>query len=219
MRGKLQRFAEIEKRDNVIQKDKPLYESIKGHWLKEYFKNNNDIVVELACGRGEYTLGMSRLFPERNFIGVDLKGDRLWKGSSIAIEEGLSNTAFLRAEILNLADFFDRGEINELWITFPDPRPKERDIKRRLTSPRFLEIYKQVLHKGAWVKFKTDSSSLFEYTLETLKERNDVLDLEYTFDLYHSELKSECYDIRTHYEQKFSALGHDIKFLKFRFRE
>jgi len=217
MRGKLKRFEENEYRENILQPGKKSYESIKGKWHTNYFFNKNDIVLELACGRGEYTIGMARLFTDKNFIGVDLKGDRLWKGSGIAIEENLLHVAFLRTEILNLENFIASNEVNEIWITFPDPRPKDRDEKRRLTNNRFLDIYKTVLNSDGWIKFKTDNTDLFNYTLETLNARDDVKDLESTYDLYHSKLKPDCFDIRTHYEQKFNNQGHDIKYLKFRF--
>jgi len=219
MRGKLKRFEENERRDNILQPGKNSYENIKGKWQTDYFKNQNSIVLELACGRGEYTIGMARLFPNKNFIGVDLKGDRLWKGSGIAIEEKLSHVAFLRAEILHLESYLKLNEVDEIWITFPDPRPRVRDEKRRLTNPRFLNIYKNVLSTDGWVKFKTDNTDLFTYTLEVLKERKDIRNMEYTYDLYHSELKPDCFDIRTHYEHKFNDQGHDIKYLKFRFAE
>lgn len=217
MRGKLKRFAENETRNNVLQPGKDIYEKIKGNWLKKYFENGNPIVVELACGRGEYTIGMARMFADRNFIGVDIKGDRIWKGSGIAIEEGLNHVAFLRTEILLLDKFFETDEIDELWITFPDPRPRDRDEKRRLTSTRFLNNYKRLVKPGGTIRFKTDNTDLFNFTLETLQSREDIADLRYTHDLYYSDLRPECYDIRTRYEQKFSAEGHDIKYLRFSF--
>lgn len=219
MRVKLRRFEENETRNNVLQPGKEAYENTKGRWRTQYFRNENDIVLELACGRGEYTIGMARLFSNKNYIGVDIKGDRLWKGSGAAIEEKLNHVAFLRTEILLLDKFFKKNEINEIWITFPDPRPRDRDEKRRLTSNRFLDIYKSLIDVNGWVRFKTDNTPLFEFTLETLNARRDIRDLDFTFDLYHSNLKPECFDIRTHYEQKFNAQGHDIKYLKFRFSE
>lgn len=217
-RQKTARFATITARENVIEPGKEIAERIKGNWHQEYFKNDNDITIELACGRGEYTIGMARLFPDKNFIGVDIKGDRIWKGSGIADEEGLSNAAFLRVHILELENYFEAGEVSDIWITFPDPRPKDRDEKRRITHPRFINIYKEVLKKGGTVFFKTDNTALFEYTLEVLNNRTDIEDLTLTFDLYHSELKPECYDIRTRYEQKFNEQGHDIKYLRFKFK-
>lgn len=216
-RGKLKRFAENLKRDNVIEPGKDIYEKVKGNWNSKIFKNTNPICVELACGRGEYTVGMARLFKNTNFIGVDIKGDRIWKGSGIAIEEGLDHVAFLRTEILLLQKFFEPGEVNEIWITFPDPRPKLRDEKRRLTSPRFMDIYKQLISKDGWVRLKTDNTGLFEFTLEKLKERKDINDLEYSFDVYESQLADDCLGIKTRYEKKHEGMGEKIKYLKFRF--
>lgn len=216
-RGKLKRFAENALRDNIIEPGKPKFEAIKGHWC-EHFGNNNPLVLELACGRGEYTVGLARLHPDRNHIGIDIKGDRIWKGSSIALDEGLANAAFLRTHILELEHFFHAGEVAEIWITFPDPRPRDRDEKRRVTHTRYLDIYKYLLDEEGWLRLKTDNSSLFEYTLEVIGNRTDIKDLKYTFDLYHSELRPECYEIRTRYEQKFNEQGHDIKYLKFRFK-
>ncbi len=215
-RGKLKRFAENALRENIIEPGKPLFENMKGCW-SQYFKNENPITVELTCGRGEYTVGLARLFPERNYIGVDVKGDRIWKGSGIAIEEGLKNVAFLRTHILELDNFFAPHEVSEIWITFPDPRPKDRDEKRRVTHARYIDLYKNLISHDGWVRLKTDNTGLFEYTLEVLKQRDDIKDLEYTSDLYHSELRPDCHEIRTRYEEKFSAEGHDIKYLKFRF--
>lgn len=216
-RRKLKKFAEVAERHNVIEPSKDIYDKIKGNWNKEIFKNSNPITLELACGRGEYTIGLGRKFPEVNHIGIDIKGDRIWKGSSIAIEEGLENVAFLRTHMLELNNFFKKGEPNEIWITFPDPRPRDRDEKRRVTHDRYLDIYKNIIANGGVVRLKTDNTELFEYTLEVLKGRNDIVSLEYTFDLYHSEYKEECHDIRTRYEKKFSEEGHDIKYLRFSF--
>lgn len=215
-RGKLKRFEENMSRHNVIENGKPLFQTIKGQW-SEYFENQQPITLELTCGRGEYTIGLARLFSDKNFIGIDIKGDRIWKGAGIALDEQLINVAFLRTHLLELQNFFEPGEVAEIWITFPDPRPKDRDEKRRVTHNRFIDIYKSILSKTGWVKLKTDNSGLFDYTLEVLQARDDITDLEYTKDLYHSELRPECHDIRTKYEEKFSAEGHDIKYLKFRF--
>lgn len=217
MKSKLERFRIIAERDNVLEQGKELYMKIRGAWNQEYFNNQNPITVELACGRGEYTIGLAERFPGRNYIGIDVKGDRLWKGSTWAVEKNLTNVAFLRAEALGLEQFFAPGEIDELWITFPDPRPRKRDIKRRLTSPRFLNIYKRLLRTDAWVRFKTDNTSLFAYTLEELALRSDILDLQFTYDLYADPLRPECFDIKTRYEEMFAAKGEKIKYLRFRF--
>lgn len=217
MKRKLERFKIIEERTNVIEPTKPIYKTIKGKWREEHFKNDKPITVELACGRGEYSVGLGRLFPERNFIGVDVKGERIWKGSTVAVEENLTNVAFLRTHILLIENFFEPGEIDEVWLTFPDPRPTKRDIKRRLTSPRFMEMYKRLLKPGGYVRLKTDNTILYEYTLEEAQNRPDINDLKFTNDVYASELRPECFDIKTRYEEAFAAKGETIKYLRFHF--
>lgn len=217
MKSKLKKFDVVAGRDNVLQLGKDLFENIRGNWNELYFKNDGPITVELACGRGEYSVGLATLFPERNFIGVDMKGDRLWKGSTLAVEQQLTNVGFLRTQIIDIESFFSPGEIDEIWLTFPDPRPKKRDVKRRLTSPRFMDLFKKVLKPGGYFRFKTDNTPLFDYTLEQLGWRNDIEDLKYTHDLYESDLRAECFDIKTRYEEMFSAKGERIKYLRFRF--
>ncbi|TVP47599.1 MAG: tRNA (guanosine(46)-N7)-methyltransferase TrmB [Mongoliibacter sp.] len=217
-RKKLQRFKENEENRNVVQEGKEIFENVKGNWQTLQFKNDNPITVELACGRGEFTVGLAGQFPDRNFIGVDIKGSRIWKGSTIAIEEGLENVAFLRTQIQMLEKFFAEGEISELWITFPDPFPRDGDEKRRLTSPRFLELYKPMIQKDGMVHFKTDNTGLFDYTLELLQSREDIELNFHTHDFYASELKDEHHGIKTRYEKIFSEKGEKIKYLKFRFR-
>jgi tRNA (guanine-N7-)-methyltransferase len=217
VKRKQERFKIIQDNPNVIEPTKEIYQTIRGKWGTDHFRNPNAITLELACGRGEYTVGLARLFPERNFIGVDVKGERIWKGSSVALAEHLTNAAFLRTQILLLENFFLPAEIAEIWLTFPDPRPRKRDIKRRLTSPRYLEIYQRLLQPGGYVRLKTDNTFLFGYTLELLQARHDVLDLAFTADVYNSELEKECFDIKTRYEQEFSQKGEKIKYLRFRF--
>jgi tRNA (guanine-N7-)-methyltransferase len=219
MKSKLKRFEINATRENVIEPGKELYLQIKGKWKESYFKNTNPLTVELACGRGEYSVGLARRFPQQNFVGVDLKGDRLWKGSTWAFEEGLQNVAFLRTQILNIEAFFAENEVDEIWLTFPDPRPRKRDIKRRLTSPRFMEMFKKILKPDGQFRFKTDNTALFDYTLEELAQRNDILELKSTHDLYASDLREECFDIKTRYEEIFSAQGEKIKYLRFRFNK
>ncbi|GGF48521.1 tRNA (guanosine(46)-N7)-methyltransferase TrmB [Echinicola rosea] len=217
-RNKLARFKANEENRNVVQEGKGIFEHIKGNWRKEQFKNEQPIVVELACGRGEFTVGLAREYPEQNFIGVDIKGARIWKGSTIAIQEGLENVAFLRTQIELLDRFFAGKEINELWITFPDPRPRDGDEKKRLTSPRFLEMYKPLIQEEGWIHFKTDNTGLFDYTLDVLQGREDVTDLVYTHDFYSSDFRDDHHGIKTRYEAMFSAKGEKIKYLKFQFR-
>lgn len=219
MKSKLKRFEIIAGRENVIEPGKELYLQIKGKWKELYFKNSNPLTVELACGRGEYSVGLARKFQRQNFVGVDLKGDRLWKGSTWAFEEGLQNVAFLRTQILNIEAFFAENEVDEIWLTFPDPRPRKRDVKRRLTSPRFLDMFKRILKPDGWFRFKTDNTGLFNYTLEELALRNDIRELQFTHDLYDSHLREECFDIKTRYEEIFSAAGEKIKYLRFKFNK
>jgi len=216
VRRKLERFAQNKVSKNVIELGKDNFETIKGKW-GEHFGNNNPLVVELGCGRGEYTIGLAQNEADYNFIGVDIKGDRIWKGSSQAMEFGLENVAFLRTQIHLLEKFFEPDELAEVWVTFPDPRPKDRDIKRRLTSPRYLNMYNKLLRKDGWLKFKTDNTPLFDYTLSLLNKDIKVRDLTYTHDLYNSPLLEEHYGVKTKYEKIFTEKGEDIKYMKFRF--
>lgn len=216
-RHKLERFKYNAENPNVVQAGKPIYDAIKGKWRDDFFKNDRDIVLELACGRGEYTIGLAQVYPERNFVGIDIKGARIWKGSKFATDNGLHNVGFLRTYIQNIDQFFAPGEVNEIWVVHPDPRPKDSDERRRLTHPRFLEMYKNLLKEDGWLHFKTDNAGLFEYTLEVLKDWK-IKDFEFTRDLYKEEkLLSQHYDIKTRYELKFVAEGHKIHYMKFRF--
>ena len=218
MKSKLKRFEIIATRDNVIEPGKEIFHTIRGKWREVQFKNDRPITLELACGRGEYSVGLARHFPDRNFIGIDKKGDRLWKGSTWAVEEGLLNVAFLRTQILYIESFFEPQEVDEIWLTFPDPRPRKRDIKRRLTNGRYLDMYKSLLKPGGYFRFKTDNTDLFNYTLEELSYRNDLEDYSHTHDLYTSDLRPECFDIKTKYEEMFTLKGETIKYLRFRFK-
>ncbi len=220
MRKKLERFSDNAKRRNVVEKGKPILDRIKGNWNKELFENDNELVVEFGCGRGEYTVGLAEKFPDKNFIGVDIKGARIWVGSTYAINNNLDNVAFLRTDILMMEDYFAPDELSELWITFPDPRPKDRDEKRRLTSPRYMEKYRNILKKEGWVKFKTDNTPLFDYTLELLQQGTiKVKNLQYTYDLYESEYLEEHYGVKTKYEKLFHDKGESIKYMKFQFEQ
>lgn len=216
-RVKLIRFQVNSERRNVIEPGKEIFEKIRGHW-NEFFHNNNLIVLELGCGRGEYTTGLAANFPDRNFVGVDIKGSRIWKGSTVAFENGLDNVAFLRTKIQNIEDFFAPGEIGEIWITFPDPRPKEKDARRRLTHPRFLAMYRRLMGSGGIINFKTDNLSLFEYTLSLIDDPAcGIRLLECTRDLYNSDLLDMHYGIQTTYEKKFLGSGIKINFLRMKF--
>ena len=207
---KLIRFAEIKTFPNVLEYP----ENIKGEW-KSFFKNNNDITLELACGKGEYTIGLAQLHSDRNFIGVDIKGNRIWRGAKTALEENLGNAAFLRTEIEKLADYFSENEVGEIWITFPDPQLRLSKMKKRLTHPRFLRLYKKILKPGGVINLKTDSPDLYNFTktvinlygLELLKDNDDV---------YKQAPSNEELKIKTHYESLDIAQSNRIHYLKFR---
>jgi tRNA (guanine-N7-)-methyltransferase len=216
-KNKLIRFAINAQRRNVIEEGKEIFGTIKGNW-KNFFGNNNPVFVELACGRGEYTTGLAAVYPDRNYIGVDIKGARIWRGSTVAFENNLTNAAFLRIRMYQLQDFFEPGEIDGIWLTFPDPRPKDADEKHRLTFINYLRVYKNILAKDGMFHFKTDNPGLFEYTLEVLKDPElGIRDLVYTRDLYNSEYNAEHHGIETTYERMFVQKGFTINYLKFRF--
>ena len=216
MRKKQQRFADNKVSRNVIEPGKAIFENIKGKW-NDFFGIAHPNVLELACGRGEYSTGLGSIYPEKNFIGVDIKGNRIWIGSKKAKEDGLNNVAFLRTQIDHLEKFFHPGEIDEIWIIFPDPRLKGSDERRRLTHPKYLEIYEKLIRKGGYVHLKTDSADLFEYTLAVLEERSHISNLVYTRKLYDSEYAEDHHGIKTKYERQFSDQGFEIKYLKFQF--
>jgi tRNA (guanine-N7-)-methyltransferase len=182
-KDKLRRFAEIETFSNVLQLDEG--KPYKGEWSKSFFKNDNPVVLELACGKGEYTVNLAVLFPDKNFIGIDYKGNRIWRGAKTALEDGVNNVAFLRIQIENLEDYFGPGEVDEIWITFPDPQPQLSREKKRLTSPRFLDKYILLLKPGGCVNLKTDNDGLYAYTAEKIAELKLKEHIN-TADLYHS---------------------------------
>jgi tRNA (guanine-N7-)-methyltransferase len=202
---------------NVIEDGKPIFETIQGKW-KEFFGNDNEIVVELACGWGEYTISLAEKFPNKNFIGIDIKGDRVWKGSQYALSNGMENVAFLRTHIIEILKSFGENEVDEIWLTFPDPRPKDRDEKHRLSNKSYLEKYRHILKEDGWLRFKTDNTELFEYTLQILSELN-IRDHDFTFDLYNSPLIEEHHGIKTKYERIWTEKGEKIKYMKFRFAD
>lgn len=218
-RQKLKRFEDLQNRHNVIEYGDDRVSSIKSNWNKEIFRNTNPINLELACGRGEYTIGLAKEFPNENFVGIDIKGERLWQGSTKAIEEGLENAAFARNFILDLELMFAPGEVKDIWIIHPDPRPRDRDEKRRLTFHRFLEIYKRIQGGKGRIYFKTDNTDLFNWTLnEVLPARDDINDLHFTDDLHNSVYLGEHYGITTRYERKFAKVGETIKYLRFEWK-
>ena len=213
-KDKLRRFAEIDTFSNVFQLDagKPL----KGVWASGFFKNTQPVVLELACGKGEYTVNLAQLFPQKNFIGVDYKGNRIWRGAKDALEGGVSNVGFLRIQIEMLLDYFSVGEVDEIWITFPDPQPQLSREKKRLTSSRFLEMYKRVLKPGSAVNLKTDNDDFYAYTVENVAERGLKLHIK-TEDLYHSEYADDVLSIKTYYEKKYLQHNKNINYIKFSF--
>lgn len=213
-KDKLKRFAEISTFNNVLQLEEG--HALKGNWLSQHFENSHPIVLELACGKGEYTVEMARLFLEKNFIGVDYKGNRIWLGAKTAMEEGINNAAFLRIQIEDITDFFAVKEVSEIWITFPDPQPQLGREKKRLTSPRFLDNYRQILQPGGFIHLKTDNDNLYKYTLEKIAEQNLKLHIS-TNDLYHSEHANEILSIKTYYEKKYLQHNKNINYVKFSF--
>jgi tRNA (guanine-N7-)-methyltransferase len=216
VRKKLRRFQENRESGVVIEPGTPLYHTIRGQWNSAFFRSEHPITVELGCGRGEYSIGLARLFPDRHLIGIDVKGARIWKGMRAVVEENLRNVAFLRAQVDHLEQFFAPGEIREIWIPFPDPRPKCSDENKRLSGKKFLEIYRKLLAPGGWVHLKTDNTGLFDYSVELAHSLHFVDGIEYTYDLYNSGLLAEHYGIRTRYEHDFMQRGLTIKYLKFR---
>lgn len=215
-KDKLRRFAEIETFSNVLQLDAG--KQYQGNWASHFFKNNHPVVLELACGKGEYTVNLARMFPDKNFIGIDYKGNRIWRGAKSALEEGVNNVGFLRIQIENLLDYFAPGEVDEIWITFPDPQPQISREKKRLTSPRFLNKYKHILKNGGYVNLKTDNDGLHDYTAEKIGELELVLHAK-TEDLYHSPYADDVLNIKTYYEKKYLKDNKNINYLKFSFTD
>jgi tRNA (guanine-N7-)-methyltransferase len=218
-KNKLSRYRELESLDRVFQ---PPFEEIygkeyhlKGRWKREVFGNDHPLVLELGCGKGEYTVGLARSHPDKNYIGLDIKGARIWKGARQAIEEGLENVAFLRTRIDFITSFFDHQEVDELWITFPDPQEKKRRRKKRLTGAIFLNRYRQLLKDQGTVCLKTDNRDLCDYTLKLLKYNNLAAE-RHTDDLYSTGWQDETVSIRTYYEAKFLDEGAKINFIQFR---
>ena len=217
-RVKLQRFTDNAIRPDIIEPGKPEYARLGGRWRTDFFPEPHPLTLEVGCGKGEYTVGLAQRHPGRNFLGLDIKGERIWMGSSRAAELGLTNVGFVRMRAEDLAAQFGPGELSEIWITFPDPRPRDRDIKRRLTSPRFLGLYEQLLIPEGLLHLKTDNEDLFEYTLKILAARPGAAVERVTRDLYaESALEfAEAQAIQTNFEGKYRAVGVPIKYLQFR---
>lgn len=216
-KNKLQKFADNLTFDNLFQYS---YDEIisgfhlKGKWSKEFFKNNNEIVIELGCGKGEYSVGLAKLYPNKNFIGFDIKGARLWRGLVTAREESIENVAFVRSRIDLVGHFFGKDEVSEIWITFPDPHARDTKARKRLTSPEFIKRYTGFLKKDAVINLKTDNIIVFESTLDTIKEFGHKI-IYQTYDVYNEGLDNELTSIQTFYEQKWLEYGTKIKYLKF----
>jgi tRNA (guanine-N7-)-methyltransferase len=215
-KNKLAKFAEMETFDHVIQVPYTrLAEndfSLKGNWNNEFFKNSNPIVLELGCGKGEYTVGLSIRFPLMNFIGIDIKGARMWKGAREIHLHGIKNAGLLRTSIELLPFFFTKNEVTEIWLTFPDPQMKRS--RKRLTSTRFIELYCKFLKPGGIVHLKTDSNFLFQYTSAIARENNFEI-ISSATDLYDSSIDDEILGIKTFYEEQWLSRGIKIKYLKF----
>jgi len=221
-KNKLERFAEMKTFSNVIE---PSFDEVfnadyklKGSWRKKFFENNHPIILELGCGKGEYTVNLAKQYPGINFIGVDIKGARMWKGAKKAREEGLNNTVFLRTRIDFINSFFKPNEINEIWVTFPDPQPKK--AKKRLISTKFLSYYQKILKNNGIVHLKTDNSNIYEYACK-IASINHLDVLKKTHDIHNSndeELKP-IVEIQTFYEKKFMEEGKTIKYLSFKLNQ
>lgn len=217
VKKKLIRFAENFTFSNLFQQS---YDelmqgfALRGRWSPDFFRNDHPVTLELGCGKGEYTVHLAMENPGRNFIGIDIKGARMWKGCKLSQEAGLSNVAFIRTRIELLEHFFGPGEVDEIWITFPDPHPTQRRVRKRLTSPIFIKRYLKVLKPGGMIHLKTDNEQLFEYTLGVINEMGHRLVLK-EWDLYHSDYQGDATKIRTFYEEMFLQDGQSIKYLQF----
>ncbi len=216
MKNKLARFAEMEELPNVFQpKHAEIFRTdypLKGKWQNEVFHNDHPIVLEIGCGKGEYTIELGKLYPEKNFIGLDIKGARMWKGAKTAAESGMTNVAFLRMYAEMLESAFAPGEISEIWITFPDPQMAK--TRKRLTGTRFLGLYQKIAIPGAPVHLKTDSPFLYTYT-SALIHLNQLKAEISTEDLYGCELKDKILGIKTFYEKQWLSRGKKIKYIRF----
>jgi tRNA (guanine-N7-)-methyltransferase len=207
---KLIRFEAIKHFSNVLEYP----QDMRGKW-KEFFKNEAPLTLELACGKGEYAVGLGRLYPERNFIGIDIKGNRIWRGAKTALDEGLPNIAFVRSHIDKITDYFTPGEVSEIWITFPDPQLRGSRAKKRLTHPKFLRLYQQVLKENGLIHLKTDSPDLYQFTLAVIHLFELEL-LEHTNQVYAQGTVKPELMIKTHYEGLDIAQSNRIHYISFR---
>ena len=215
-KNKLQKFKEMGEFPHVFQYPFSVLQekgfALKGHWNEDFFGNNCPIVLELGCGKGEYTVGLGRLFPDKNFIGVDIKGARMWTGARQSLENHLTNVAFLRTQIECLNHFFAPGEIAEMWITFPDPQMSK--VNKRMTSARFMKLYRDILDDSGTIHLKTDSRFLYQYTQEMIRANGFPVWAQ-TDDLYNSPLADEILSIQTFYERQWLDRGLTVKYIRF----
>ncbi|MDM1293864.1 tRNA (guanosine(46)-N7)-methyltransferase TrmB [Sphingobacterium sp. N143] len=215
-KDKLRKFAEVATFENVIQLDAG--KEYKGKWAEKQFGNTNPVILELACGKGEYTVNLAKLFPEKNFIGIDFKGNRIWRGAKTALEEGIKNVAFLRIQIETILEHFAENEIDEIWITFPDPQPQDSREKKRLTGPKFLDRYQVIMKPAGMMNLKTDNDGFYAYTLEQIDDLK-LKKYKETTDLYQSDLVDHVLSIKTYYEKKYLADDKNINYVKWSFEK
>lgn len=218
-KNKLKRFRENKTFSNVVQPERALLTasdfSLKGKWRSDFFKNENPLILELGCGKGEYSVHLAKQNPEINYIGIDIKGARFWRGAKTALEEGLGNVGFLRTQIELITHCFAPNEVNEIWITFPDPQLKYKRAKHRLTHPDFLAKYKILLNPEGVLHLKTDSEFLFGYTLGTVAQLGEILYAHH--DIYNnSTAPTEATAVQTFYEKQFLEAGKEITYMKFK---
>ena len=217
-KNKLKKFAQMKEYPHVIQPTLDEMKEgfcLKGKWGKDFFKNNNPLVLELGCGMGEYSVGLAKKYPDKNFLGIDIKGARIWQGATESLEKGVKNVGFLRIRIDWIEMCFAKTEVDEIWITFPDPQIKKRRGTKRLTHPGFLKRYKKILKGDAPIHLKTDSQFLHGFTLGVIAGENHILE-DATEDLYNSNQQREHMDIKTHYEKIFLKKGLPITYLRFK---
>ena len=207
-------FSHVEQPDlEVLEKGYAL----KGNWRNDFFKNNNPLVLELGCGMGEYSVGLAEKFPEKNFLGIDIKGARIWQGAVEALKKKINNVGFLRIRIDWIEKCFDKNEIDEIWITFPDPQLKKKRGVKRLTHPVFLKRYEQILKKNGSIHLKTDSQFLHGFTLGVISGEKHILE-DSTHDLYESAVLRDHMEIKTHYEKIYLDKGLPITYLRFQLK-
>ena len=212
MGRKLNKYEELKTIENVFERDP----SMKGRWRESFFKNDRDIVLELACGKGDYTNGLAALFPEKNFIGMDLKGNRIWSAARIGRINELKNVAFIRDQIDQIDEYFEDGEVSEIWITFADPYLKKSKAKKRLTSSKFLLLYQKILPPGGVMHLKTDSDVLYEFSKVSIVEFGCEIIDDHP-DIYAEGVTHKTHYIQTHYEKMHLKIGRIIKYLSWRF--